>query len=255
MGSSTRRAARSSAARFDPLARRAGRDDARPVEQRYADALVELCAHALDHGAVPARASQRAHVQVTTSLETLLDLAGCPGAEMEFAGVVASATVRRIACDATITRVLLDPQSLVVDVGRSERVVPGATRRALNVRDRGCRWPGCDRSASWTAAHHVVHWTRGGRTDMDNLVLLCRRHHWSVHEGGWQLVRTIDGDIATVSPLAGTMAPLRHVGRRQSAGHARPTRQGDLPSASLGLHSRPTWTPAPRGAASATARR
>jgi HNH endonuclease/Domain of unknown function (DUF222) len=120
---------------------------------------------------------------------------------MEYAGVVASATVQRLACDATITRVLLDSRSAVVDVGRSERVVPGATRRALNIRDRGCRWPGCDRSASWTAAHHVVHWAHGGRTDLENLVLLCNRHHWSVHEGGWQLVRADDGGLLTLPPL------------------------------------------------------
>ncbi|HEY8755920.1 MAG TPA: HNH endonuclease signature motif containing protein [Candidatus Dormibacteraeota bacterium] len=47
---------------------------------------------------------------------------------------------------------------------------PGATRAALNFRDKGCRWPGCDRPASWTAAHHVIHWAQGGRTDLDNLV-------------------------------------------------------------------------------------
>jgi len=186
---------------LESLARRAGSEDDRPRAQRCADALVELCARSLDVGVVPQRASQRSHIQVTTTLETLLDLVGSPGGEMEYAGVVAGATVRRLACDATITRVLLDSRSAVVDVGRSERVVPGATRRALNIRDRGCRWPGCDRSASWTAAHHVVHWAQGGRTDLQNLVLLCNRHHWSVHEGGWQLVRADDGGLLTLPPL------------------------------------------------------
>jgi HNH endonuclease len=66
--------------------------------------------------------------------------------------------------------VLLNSESAVIDVGRSQRVVPGSTRRALNVRDRGCRWPGCTRSASWAAAHHIVHWIHGGRTDLSNLV-------------------------------------------------------------------------------------
>jgi hypothetical protein len=186
---------------LEPLARRTGPEDDRPRAQRCADALVELCARSLDVGAIPQRASQRSHLQVTTTLETLLDLAGSPGGEMEHAGVVAGATVRRVACDATITRVLLDSRSAVIDVGRSERVVPGATRRALNIRDGGCRWPGCDRSASWTAAHHVVHWAQGGRTDLENLVLLCTRHHWSVHEGGWQLVRADDGGLLTLPPL------------------------------------------------------
>jgi Domain of unknown function (DUF222)/HNH endonuclease len=186
---------------LEPLARRAGSEDDRSRAQRCADALVELCARSLDVGVIPQRASQRSHVQVTTTLETLLDLVGSPGGEMEYAGVVAGATVQRLACDATITRVLLNSRSAVVDVGRSERVVPGATRRALNIRDRGCRWPGCDRSASWTAAHHVLHWAQGGRTDLDDLVLLCNRHHWSVHEGGWRLVRAADGGLLTLPPL------------------------------------------------------
>jgi hypothetical protein len=186
---------------LEPLASRAGADDHRLREQRCADALVELCSRSLDVGVIPQRSSQRSHVQVTTTLETLLDLVGCPAGEMEYAGVIAGATVQRLACDATITRVLLDARSAVIDVGRSQRVVPGATRRALNIRDKGCRWPGCDRSVSWTAAHHVVHWARGGRTDLENLVLLCHRHHWLVHEGGQQLVRSDDGSLLTLPPL------------------------------------------------------
>jgi hypothetical protein len=192
---------------LEPLAEKRGSDDDRPRDQRCADALVELCSHSLDTGLVPQRASQRSHVQVTTTLETLLDLVGAPGAEMEYAGVIAGATVQRLACDATVTRVLVDTTSAVVDVGRSERVVPGATRRALNVRDKGCRWPGCDRTASWTAAHHVVHWAQGGATDIANLVLLCHRHHWSVHEGGWQLSLGDDGALVTSPPRAQARDP------------------------------------------------
>jgi Domain of unknown function (DUF222) len=156
---------------LEPLAGRSGSEDDRPRGQRCADALIELCARSLDQGVIRHRGSQRSHVQVTTTLETLLDHVGSPAGEMEFAGVIAGATVHRLACDATITRVLLDSRSAVVDVGRSERVVPAATRRALNIRDGGCRWPGCDRTASWTAAHHVVHWAQGGRTDLDNVVI------------------------------------------------------------------------------------
>jgi Domain of unknown function (DUF222)/HNH endonuclease len=185
---------------LEPLAARRDAGDDRCVERRCADALVELCQHSLDTGLVPQRASQRAHVHVTSTLETLLDLVGAPAGEMEHAGVIAGATVQRLACDATITRVLIDATSAIVDVGRSERVVPGATRRALNLRDKGCRWSGCDRTASWTAAHHVVHWAHGGATDMDNLVLLCSHHHWLVHEGGWQIARRDDGSLVTVSP-------------------------------------------------------
>jgi hypothetical protein len=74
-------------------------------------------------------------------------------------------------------------------------------RRALLARDKGCVWPRCDRAATWTAAHHVVHWANGGATDLSNLVLLCRRHHWMVHEGGWELTRSKNGEIAALPPI------------------------------------------------------
>jgi hypothetical protein len=185
---------------LEPLARPSGADDDRHRDRRLADALVELAIHALDTGAVPQRASQRAHLQVTTSLETLLAWQGAPAAELEFSMPISARMVQRLACDATVTRVLLDADTAVVDVGRARRVVSGSTRRALNVRDRCCQWPGCERPASWSAAHHVVHWCRGGRTDLSNLVLLCHRHHWMVHEGGWQVARDHAGSILTVPP-------------------------------------------------------
>ena len=187
---------------LEPLARPCGADDHRDREHRLADALVELAGHRLDQGQVPARASQRAHLQVTTTLETLQAVCAAPGAMLDESGPIPDETVQRLACDATITRVLLNAASAVIDVGRSQRVVPPATRRALNVRDQGCRWPGCTRGVSWTGAHHIIHWAgpHFGRTDLDNLALLCRRHHWCVHEGGYQLVRTDEGEILTIAP-------------------------------------------------------
>ncbi len=185
---------------LEPLARKSGPYEYRGRAQRLADALVELAAHRLDMGQIPARASQRSHLQVTATLETLCGLAGAPAGELDGGGTIPDATVQRLACDATITRVLLNAESAVIDVGRSQRVVRGSTRRALNVRDKGCRWPGCDRSASWTAAHHIVHWTHGGTTDLRNLVLLCHRHHWLIHEGGFQMVRTEGDGILTIPP-------------------------------------------------------
>lgn len=185
---------------LEPLARPSGKDDDRCQEQRFGDALVELALHTLDSGLLPDRASQRPHLQVTTSLETLRGLVGSPAGEMEFSLPICSKTVQRLACDSTITRVVLGSDSLVIDVGRAKRVVAGSTRRALNTRDGHCQWPKCDRPPSWSAAHHVVHWTRGGSTNLDNLILLCHRHHWLAHEGGWQLVRTDEGRLLTVPP-------------------------------------------------------
>jgi hypothetical protein len=184
-------------AALEPLARRTGKDDDRCRERRVADALVDLCMHSLDNGAP----SRRTHMQVTTSLETLLGLSGAPAAEMEFSLPISSKAVERLACDCTVTRVLLGSDSTVIDVGRARRVINGAQGKALRVRDRGCVWPGCDRPATWTSGHHLVHWINGGSTDLSNLVLLCYRHHWMVHEGEWQIVRADDGRMLTVPPI------------------------------------------------------
>jgi hypothetical protein len=141
---------------------------------------------------------QRPHLQVTTTLETLLGSPGAPAGILEHAGPVASATVRRIACDVSVTRVLLDPASTVADVGRARRLPSGVTRRALRARDGGYTWPGCDRPASWTAAHHIIHWP-DGLTELDNLVSLCRTHHRRVHEQGWR-IHIADGAAIVESP-------------------------------------------------------
>jgi hypothetical protein len=177
-------------AALEPLAHRSGEHDKRERGQRLADALVELASG----GPHPAS------IQVTSSVETLLGLAGAAAADMEFSLPISSKIVERLACDCSVTRVLLDSESAVIDVGRAKRVVSGPARRALAARDGTCRWPGCDRPASWTAAHHVVHWIHGGTTDLDNLVLLCHRHHWMVHEGKWQLVRSDDGRMLAIPP-------------------------------------------------------
>src|SRR5438477_3960113 len=175
---------------LEPLAKRMGKDDRRRYPRRLADALVELSMNALD----------RTNLQVTTSLETLLGLVGAPAAEMEFSLPISAKAVERLACDSSITRILLGSDSTVIDVGRSKRTVSGPARRALEARDGHCRWPGCDRHAKRSAAHHLIHWIHGGSTDLSNLVLLCHRHHWLVHEGKWQLVRSDDGRMLAIPP-------------------------------------------------------
>ena len=173
---------------LEALAQRSGAHDDRSLGQRLADAAVEL-----------ATAGKPASLQVTATIETLKGLAGAPGGEMELSLPISSTTVQRLACDCSVTRVLLSQESLVIDVGRSKRVIAGGLRAALQLRDRHCRWPGCERPAARCDGHHVVHWVHGGPTDLDNLVLLCRRHHRMVHEGGWQMIR-VDGRVVTVAP-------------------------------------------------------
>src|SRR5260370_16947354 len=129
------------------------------------------------HWVGPGAPSRHTHLQVTTSLETLLGLSGAPAAEMDFSLPISSKAVERLACDCSVTRILLGSDSTVIDVGRAKRVVSAPQSKALKVRDRGCTWPGCDRSANWTSAHHVVHWLHGGTPDLPNLVLPFSRHH------------------------------------------------------------------------------
>jgi len=186
---------------LEPLARRSGAHDDRSRERRVADAAVELAMHGLDSGLVPQQGSQRTHLQVTTTLETLLGLPGAPAADLELSSLpISSKTVERLACDCSVTRILLGSDSVVIDVGRARRTISGPARKALNVRDRGCTWPGCERPASWTSGHHIQHWLHGGTNAPPNLTLLCYRHHWMVHEGNWQIVRDDDGRMLTIPP-------------------------------------------------------
>ena len=173
---------------LEPLARPSGAHDDRTRDQRMADAFYEQLT-----------AGGPANVQVTATVETLRALAGAAGGEMEFSLPLPSATVQRLACDSSLMRVLFEADSLPVDVGRSRRLVDGGLRKALAVRDKHCQWPGCERPASWCDGHHLVHWVDGGETNLENTVLLCKRHHRMVHEGGWKLIK-VEGKIVSIAP-------------------------------------------------------
>src|SRR3979411_912201 len=195
---------------YEPLARKSGAHDDRSREKRLADAAVDLAMHSLETGFIPHNGAQRGHLHVTTSLETLQGLPGASAADLEFSSVPISAkTVERLACDASITRIVLGSEATVIDVGRARRTISGPARKALNVRDRGCTWPGCDRPASWTSGHHLKHWIDGGTTAPPTLALLCYRHHWMVHEGNWQIVRGDDGRMLTIPPTLTFGPPAR----------------------------------------------
>jgi hypothetical protein len=153
--------------------------DRRTPAQRRADALGEICRQYLDSGDRPVVGGERPHVTVTVDLEALAGRTG--RAELDHSGPVGTGAARFVACDASVSRVILKGGSEPLDVGRRTPLVPAAMRRAVIVRDRHCRFPGCDRPQAWCDAHHVVHWADGGATALANLVLLCRRHHRLVH--------------------------------------------------------------------------
>ncbi|MGI8682504.1 MAG: DUF222 domain-containing protein [Mycobacteriales bacterium] len=174
--------------------------DSRSPAQRRADALVALARRHLDGGALPECGGERPHVTVTVDLATLERRAGGSGAELDWAGPISAETARRIACDAGVARVITAGTPEPLDVGRRTRVVSAAMRRALAVRDKGCRFPGCDRPPVWTDAHHRIHWADDGPTSLANLISLCAAHHRCVHEGGWRLAGDPNGVITAIRP-------------------------------------------------------
>ena len=99
---------------------------------------------------------------------------------------VPAETSARLGCDAEVVPIARGADGSVLDVGRRRRTVGWRLRKALEARDGGCRFPGCD-SRARTHAHHITPWAEGGETAMNNLVLLCPFHHRAVHEGGWRV--------------------------------------------------------------------
>ncbi len=172
----------------DALAKRLGQDDGRTPKQRRADALTEIVYHAMDEGKLPRRNGVRPHVTVTTTLEGLKGELGAAASELEPGLPISSKTVQRLACDGTLSRVL-KADSVVVDVGRATRAISPAQRRGLKARHRGCCGPGCDRPINWTTPHHIEFWSRGGPSNLPNLLPLCYFHHRLVHEGNWQVIK------------------------------------------------------------------
>jgi Domain of unknown function (DUF222)/HNH endonuclease len=157
--------------------------DLRTPAARRADALVDVCQLALRTGELPATGGQAAQVVVTVDYAALLrDVAV---GQLDTGALLTPEATRRIACDAGILPTILDGASVPIDVGRSRRPFTGATRTAILLRDQGCAFPGCDRPPRGTDIHHIVFWSRGGRTDRDNGVALCRYHHQLIHHGQW----------------------------------------------------------------------
>jgi hypothetical protein len=106
---------------------------------------------------------------------------------------VPAGTSQRLACDASRVVMRHDADGRLLEVGARVRTIPPALRRALQHRDRGCRFPGC--GVRFGQGHHIRHWAHGGPTTLSNLALLCRRHHRAVHEEGYQIERDADGEL------------------------------------------------------------
>lgn len=170
-----------------------GEEDERHADARRADALVALCM---------TRASARTEAErpaVVLHAQASALGADAAYAELELGGVAHPDVARRLACSARIQAVLEDAARNPVTLGRTVREPSEAMMRALRYRDAGCRFPACG-NQRFTHAHHLVWWREGGRTDLDNLILLCSFHHKLVHELGWKVRRRSDGKIAWTDP-------------------------------------------------------
>ena len=148
---------------------------------RRVDALVAVAEQYLAGGT--AASAPPVEVVVHVDAATLGE-ADAPGT-LDDGTALPSTTSERLLCDASIVDVVEDSRGNVLDVGRRRRTIPTVLRRALRLRDRGCRFPGCTNRI--VDGHHVVPWARGGATTLENLCSLCRRHHTNVHEYGLRM--------------------------------------------------------------------
>jgi hypothetical protein len=193
----TLRAALDSRSAPEPVTDLDGRPvrDPRPARRRRADALAELAETAL--GVTAPRRGERPRVVIHATPAQLTGAAA--GLATTEAGEPLPVWLTgRSACDAVLQRVVEDPSLGPLDVGREHRLVTVAQRRALAARDRGCVI--CGAQPDWCDAHHIVPWSQGGATDLDNLALVCPGHHTAVHAGSWALERDGDGDLVIIPP-------------------------------------------------------
>ncbi len=181
-------------------------------EQRHADALVAVAKASL--AAEETACSERYQAVIHVDAASLQDGSG-ERCELDDGPVIASETARRIACDAAVVPIV-KRDGEVLDVGRKTRKVGPRMRRALEARDRRCRFPGCE-AKRFRQSHHIAHWVRDrGETKLSNLVLLCSYHHRQVHEGGFD-IRVQEGALRFYRPDGSELPAVPEPGTGDSA--------------------------------------
>ena len=197
---------------LEQMARRRGPEDTRTKTQRMADAFLELThapLHEREGGDV---VGSKVNINVTCTLETLMGLKGAQAAWIDFGRPISAELLRMLACDSTITKILLDDKLMPVAVGHMKRQLTKKERRALNARDQHCQFPGCNRPPAFCSEHHLDEWASSHTTKLSRMVLLCAMHHWRVHLGGWLLGKGEDDQVYVVPPY------LRHLARGPGGG-------------------------------------
>ena len=201
-------------------------DDTRSAAQRRADGMVTMARIALENiEPVPGRKRRKPKVVTTINYNDLVAATGGGSFETDLDHAVLPAdAIRRIACDASVHRLVTGPQSAIVDYGRSQRVVSDSLFDVLALRDHGCRFAGCTTPASGCDAHHALHWLDLGETEPDNLALVCWHHHHWLHEQHWSIEPLGGGHFILIDPDGGALT------MRPPTIGAAPTHQLTLPS-------------------------
>ncbi|WP_394359271.1 DUF222 domain-containing protein [Amycolatopsis sp. SB7-3] len=168
-----------------------GQADLRMKCERMGDAWAELLDLAIACPDQPGTSGYRTLVHVTVGLEELKS--GLGTACLDFVGTMTAREARLASCDCLMVPVVMGASGEPLDMGRLRRFVTPGQRRALNIRDGGCAFPGCHRKPKNCHAHHIHHWADGGPTDLRNLVLLCGFHHRLIHHGDWEVRMAPDG--------------------------------------------------------------
>jgi Domain of unknown function (DUF222)/HNH endonuclease len=175
-----------------------GSPEAPTMAQQQADALALVAETALHRGMDPGAPGALYQVVVHVDAAVLAD-ADAPGQSVLDGGArVPAGTSQRLACDASRVVMRHDADARITEVGARTRTIPPALRRALQHRDKGCRFPGC--GLPFGQGHHIKHWAHGGPTKLSNLAMLCRRHHRAVHEEGFQVERQAQGELVFRRP-------------------------------------------------------
>ena len=177
-------------------------DDGQPARSpatRRADALGDICRHFLDHQQTRRGGRHRPHLNLVLDIERYF-ATPTAGASTVDGSRLDRATIDRLLCDSALHRVLTAGRSSILDYGTATRTIPAPLFNALVIRDRYCRFPGCDRPAHWCEGHHVRFWEHEGPTQLANLVLLCSRHHHLLHRPGWRAKLLPDATLEITDP-------------------------------------------------------
>ncbi|MHA4852116.1 HNH endonuclease signature motif containing protein [Rhodococcus sp. MSC1_016] len=196
-----------------------GTTDTRTPGQRRADGFTELLRRYLNSAIAGEEGGERPHVSLHINIKDLADHGGGTPRDQrgacatdaslfavdgvawtEWLGPLSLRAARLLSCDSIYTPIVLDDHGAPLDLGTTTRTVTKRQRKALVARDRGCAFPGCGAPPSWCEGHHIVHWSKGGPSDMDNLVLLCGFHHRLLHHSDWEIEMGADRHPVFIPP-------------------------------------------------------